>query len=163
MASKVSVKRDAERGVIEFVVEGVGATVLDIVGLRDDVKARAMMHGLVQRVSDTAASEKSSEGKFAAMKAMVDWLNAGNPWERERGAGPGSIELRAIAAVRGKTVEEIKASIAATAAARGVKPAAVQAALVRVEAVQKEIERLRAAEGKASSLDGDELLEGLGD
>jgi hypothetical protein len=146
---------------IGFEVEGLGETVLDIATLRKEVIERAVMHGLQQRVCDTAASEKTPEGKLAAMRAMVDWLNAGNPWERERGAGPGSIELRAIAQVKGCSVEEIKKRIEETAKARGVKASAIQAALVRTADVQAALAALRAAAGKASGLDGDELLEGV--
>ena len=157
---KIKVTPDYAAQEITFEVTGIGAAVLELNAVKPDVATRAMYHGFRQRVADCAASEKSAEGKLAAMRAMVEWLNAGNPWERERGAGggKGSIELRAIAEVRGKTIEEVKAGIEATAATRGVKPAAVQAALVNLPAVRAVIERIRAEEGRQTGLNGDDLL-----
>jgi hypothetical protein len=79
-----------EDGLITFHVEGQPVLPLSIAQLSDEVRNRALIHGLVQKVSDAAALGKDATpaDKHAAMAAVVYRLNSGD-WNK-RGESDGS-------------------------------------------------------------------------
>lgn len=82
---------------ITFTVLGAGKLVLELAKLSDANKKRAAIHGLVQRVSDSAAipfnkdtGYATAAQKHAAMAVVVEHLNSGSEdWKIKRAAGSG--------------------------------------------------------------------------
>lgn len=85
-----------ENGELAFLVNGAGETVLPLDRLSTQVRHRAMLHGLIQRISDAAAMSRdpatgraaSPQDKLAAMKSLVDHYASGTlDWGRKREGG----------------------------------------------------------------------------
>ena len=151
---------------------------LDLTRVSDAVKARALIHGLVQRVSDKAAIPcdtatglpATPQQKLDAMRGLVDHFMSGtDEWSPARAEGAGRkpkdgldpIAIAAVCEVTGKDEAAIRAIIEAGAAAKNVKPVAYLGALAGSSKVAAVIERMRAEQASGAGLDGDELLEGL--
>lgn len=117
-----------EGTVITFNVIGAGALKLDTAGISPQVRERAMIHGLIQRVCDAAAlSRDTTTGKAAspldkleAMKGIVDHYASGAlEWSRKREGvqglgGEGALLLAVLLKVfpgkdEGKVREYVKA------------------------------------------------------
>lgn len=83
---------------ITFNVKDAGKLVLRMENISEANKKRAAIHGLVQRVSDSAAIPFNKETgyatpgqKYTAMTAVVDHLNSGSEeWKLKRAVGSGS-------------------------------------------------------------------------
>ena len=86
-----------DNGVIHFNVRDAGSVALDIGSLSDAVRHRAMVHGMIQRISDAAAIARnpltglaaSPQDKLAAMSRLVDHYMTGTDEWRMTGAGGG--------------------------------------------------------------------------
>lgn len=77
--------------------------------LNADIIAQLVMHGVAQKIGDSAAG-KSGDDALKAMQATYDALVAGN-WGRTRAGGGGVSEFQKIA--RTITRERLKAKISA--------------------------------------------------
>lgn len=177
MAKKSIVSTKTDSAQIRFIVEGAGEFGLPFTALTDDIRHRALVHGLVQKISDAAAMPKAdlptdpaeaAKVKFAAMQSVAERLADGD-WSKraEGGTGPVSgIILRAYTewvhgmakkAKTTKTDAEIKAVYDA-------KTRAEQLALRNVPEIAAIIERIKSERGDnaAKSVDTSALLGELG-
>ena len=130
--------------------------------LTTDIQQQAMMHGLKQKLVDAAAISRNPEtgrpaspdDKFQAVKTVYDRLLAGQ-WNavREGGGATGGLLLQALCRMYAgrKTPEELKAFLVD-------KSDAEKTALRKNPRVAQIIEEIRAEQGKAASIDTDELL-----
>ena len=130
--------------------------------LNSDVQQYAMMHGLKQKLVDAAAISRnpetgraaSVEDKYQAVKIVYDRLLAGQ-WNavREGGGSTGGLLFQALCRMYAgrKTPDELKAFLAD-------KSDAEKTALRKNPRVATIIEDIRAEQGKAASIDTDELL-----
>lgn len=145
---------DEARGRITWRVVGEEPLTLDLAALSDGVKARAMIHGLVQRVGDRAAISRDPEtgrpatpaDKRARMAGLVEHLMAGGDWEMGRAKGGTSTSrndpvIAAVAEIQGTDYATMAERVKAMAEKRGVKPRAIIARLATQPDV---VERLRA-------------------
>lgn len=164
---------------ITFKVKGAGEIVLDLTKMNSAILTRARTHGFIQKVSDRAAIPfnketnlyASPQEKMAAMQELVDHFHSGTAdWAPKRAEGTGrkpggldAILLAAVAEVTGKTIAEVRAIVEAGAKAKEITQAQFLAALSNAGKVKPVVERLRAEQAANVDLDGDELLEGLGE
>lgn len=130
--------------------------------LSTDIQQQAMLHGLKQKLVDAAAISRnpetgraaSVEDKFQAVKTVYERLRGGS-WNaiREGGGTTGGLLLQALCRMYAgrKTPEELKAFLA-------YKSDAEKTALRKNPRVAQIIEDIRAEQGKAASIDTDELL-----
>ena len=134
--------------------------------LKNGLLYMAAVHGLKQKLVDAAAISRNPEtgwaatveDKYQAVEAVYHRLLAGQ-WNatREGGSNAGGLLLQALTRMYAgrKTAEEIKAFLAE-------KTDAEKAALRKNPRVAQIIEDIRAARGKATNIDTDELLGELG-
>jgi hypothetical protein len=162
---------------ITFKVRDAGELVLDLGKVNAEILTRARTHGFIQRVSDKAAIPcDTTTGlpatpamKLEAMRTMVEHFESGaSEWNIKRVEGTRKpkdgldpIVIAAVCEVTGKDESAIRAIIEAGAAAKQIKPVAFLSALAGAGKVRTVVERMRTEQ--APELDGDELLEGLGD
>lgn len=162
---------------ITFKVKGAGELVLDLSKVNTAILTRARTHGFIQRVSDKAAIPcdtttglpATPAQKLEAMRAMVEHFESGaSEWniKRTEGArkpkdGLDPLTIAAVCEVTGKDEPAIRAIIEAGAKAKEIKPAQYLAALAGAAKVRAVVDRMRAEQ--APELDGDELLEGMGE
>lgn len=177
MARKNSIISAAfNAGTITISVEGVDTIILPIASLSDDLRERAMVHGLVQKISDGAAIPKTeltglseqeiAERKFNAMSAIADRLRGGE-WSKRNGDGSGStpagVIYRAFHQWACEMATAKKAAIPTETATREVydkKDRAGQLALRNIPRIAEIIETLRVKPSNA--VDTDSLLSDLG-
>lgn len=171
--SVITTKWDEAAQTITFSVLGIEdqPLVIAMKNVSVPVAARAMRHGIVQRVSDAAALSRNTENgakasptdKHAAMKRLVDHINSGSDdWSPARdAAGPGldAIVLAAIGEVLKKDEEAVRAFVAAGATKHGVTQRAYLARLADGKAVRPIVDRMRAAQ--ASEVDPDAELDAM--
>lgn len=105
---------------ITFNVLGVGSLTLDTTNLSNECRNRAMIHGMIQRISDAAAISRDTETgqpataqeKFDAMKRLVDHYESGTAeWSRVAAAGEGKsggLLARALVKITGKPMAEVQ-------------------------------------------------------
>lgn len=165
-----------EGNVLVFNVQGAGETRLDLAKLSAGVKERAMLHGLIQRVSDRAAISRNPENgqaatpqdKLARMQALVDWYNTGTgEWSPTRPAGGSGGKAKAInpvidavAEIQGVTYVEMVTRIEAACEKRGVGVKAYVNKLATQEQVLARMAEI--AKRNSSGLDdGDDLMDEL--
>lgn len=156
-----------------FDVRGAGTFTFDPASMSAANHRRAMLQGVITRISNGAAiardkatgASASPAAKFEAIKSIADHLASGSEdWSAARVSGAGRaaggdrLIVAAVAEARGVSAEEVRALVAAEATKRGVKPGALLAALATAKAVAPILARMRAAE---SSVDADEVFEGL--
>lgn len=151
--------------VISFNVAGTGTIDLDVSALADEVTHRAMLHGIIQKVSDAAALGKDAtpSDKFQAMKAVADRLIAGN-WNKPAGETGAPVQgliwmayrevMQSLAAKQKKTVTDEKLRELYDAKSR-----ADQLALRTNPEISKVIERIKSERATNSNvIDTDALL-----
>lgn len=168
----------ANDGILSFTVGEAGSFNLNPTELSDEVRARAEVHGYVQKISDAAAMPKSEfKGKSAAeiatmklnaMTAVRDRLVAGD-WSKRSGEGSG-----AVAGIIYRAFEEYVLDVAK---AKKVKtpptPEAIRArydamsrgeqlALRSVPEISAIMDRIRADRGAKVEVDTSTLLGELG-
>ena len=119
-------------GKLEFTVLGAGKFVFDPDKVSAVNRARAMIHGFRQRISDGGALSRNPEtgkpatpaDKMAKMQRISDHLMSGSDvWEMAAGT-PGmdaGLILQAIMRVFSKTLEQAEALIAATMEKREIE------------------------------------------
>jgi hypothetical protein len=162
---------------ITFHVKGAGDLVLDLSKVNSAILTRARTHGFIQRVSDKAAIPcDTTTGlpatpamKLEAMRGMVEhFMSGSSEWNVKRAEGTRKpkdgldpIIIAAVCEVTGKDEAAIRAIIEAGAKAKEIKPVAYLAALAGAGKVRTVVDRMRAEQ--APDLDGDELLEGMGE
>lgn len=123
---------------------------------------RAVIHGVIQRISDRAAIGRDPEtgasatpqDKFDAMRELADHMQSTGEWNLPRATGTaapkGGVLLTALCRLfPAKPRDEVKTWLAA-------KSAAERTALRKSEAVARIITEIEAAAGKG--VDGDALL-----
>lgn len=146
--------RVVEGGIV-FDVLNTGKVTLDLTRTSQAVKDHAMLHGLVQRVSDAAAipcstvtgKSASPAEKFAAISALVGWYNSGTvEWRKPKvGAkvkgGRGSLGgaetpliLKAMEEVYGLSPEAMREKVEGLAAKYGIDVDTYCADALRVSA-----------------------------
>jgi hypothetical protein len=155
---------DDVKGALIFTVLGAGTIELTIDRLSQSVRDWAMIHGLVQRISDKAAKGKNPHtglpatpaDKFAAMKALADhYLTGTEEWDaRASGERLDNIILTAVASLNGQTIAELTAKALSDAKARNVKPSDIIKAWGGIAKVATKVAELRAA---ATGLDAIEM------
>lgn len=161
------VETPADGQVIVFKVKDAGETKLPLLLLNEKLKQRAMVHGLVQKVSDAAALSRdsktgksaSAQDKLAAMVKVVEHLTSGTEeWnlKREGGGGPGA-ETQLLV----KALGELYPSKGFEALSKWVKARSVQerSALMAQENIKVKVDGYRSEQAK--SVDAEELLAGL--
>jgi len=151
---------------ITFTVAGAGELKLDLHNISSDVATRAMHHGLIQRISDAAALSRNPENgqpaspadKLEAMRRLVDHYNTGSAeWGIRAPAaerGEGGLTLRAVAAVQGVTVDEMRTRLEGLAEKRETTVRAILAKLATQADVAAKIAELRGP----AAVDADDLL-----
>jgi len=170
------ITHEVRGGAIMFTVKGAGNVLLDTGKLSQAVQSRAMLHGMIQRISDAAAigrnpetgASATPEEKLANMAALVAHYESGTAeWSRKRGTGEGrdtsGITLQAIARVKGITEDAARASVEAYAAKSGIETKEAYRTLAKAKAVAEAILVIKAERlaGTEATLDADEALAGL--
>lgn len=159
-----------DQNAIVFTVEGEGTVTISPEVLSDEIRNRAMIHGIVQKVSDAAAMGKGATpgDKFAAMQAVAARLLEGD-WSKRNGDGAGPVQGLIFRAFREFVETKAKAAkkpIPAEADIRAVydaKDRKGQLALRNVPEIADIIERMKAEKGASGqSVDVDSLLGDLG-
>lgn len=137
--------------------------------LASDIINQAMVHGLVQKISDAAALSKNDDGtpadpadKFAAMSTVVSRLIEGN-WKRPAGevTQPTGLIFRAYYTVICAAMKSAKKPIPDESILREMydrKDRSAQLALRNNPDIAAEITRLKSTNVKTSTVDTDSLL-----
>lgn len=148
----------SETGNPVFNVEGEGSFAVDLAGLSDEIRNRALLHGIVQKISDAAAMGKGATpgDKFAAMKSVADRLAEGE-WSKRNGEGGGAVAGLIYRAFREFIENRAKAAKKPAPAEEAIRAKydgmsrSEQLALRNVEEIAAIIERLKAERGAAKS------------
>lgn len=152
---------------LRFSVQGAGETILWLRKVSESNRQRAMVHGLVQKISDKAAIPRDTktglsatpEAKLAAMARLVEHLNSGSEdWSLRVAAEPRESSVDLLI----KSLKELGfvESEASEAKVRGLTKAQRTALELRKDVSEKLVE-LRARDSGFSSEDTDSILEGL--
>lgn len=167
----------AENGTLTFTVGEAGSFDVNPAILADEIRERAMLHGIVQKISDAAAISKAdlsgnpetdAKTKLEAMSAVAARLAEGE-WSKRSGDGSGPVQgviyrafeefalAKAKKAKKELTPEQVRAVYDA-------KSRADQLALRTVPEIAAIIERLKSERGAkaAKAIDTDALLNDLG-
>lgn len=174
-----TIAHKVEGETIMFSVKGAGNLMLDTKGVSAQNKSRAMLHGLVQRISDAAAMARDSktgasatpQEKFEAMKRLVEHYQSGSeewsPARNVEGVGRPRVEnpqarlLRAALAIFNpqKDAETIEKFVKGLGA--GQVTALVMSEQLK-ESVELAREQLAQEDAKAAEgVNAEELLSGL--
>jgi len=138
--------------------------------LAETIRNRALIHGIVQKISDAAAMGKDAtpSDKFAAMKSVADRLAEGE-WSKRTGEGTGAVAgiiyraFREFAEASAKAAKKPVPTDEAIRAVYDAKSRADQLALRTVPAIATIIERMKSEKGSTgTSVDVDALLGDLG-
>src|SRR2546430_6179621 len=140
----------------------------------------ALLHGLVQKISDRAAigrdpetgASASPEEKFAAMKECADRLMAGGPWNAGSTGAPsaGGLLYRAMRNLYPKAWSD-KTSLSAYIAEKALSESErlkkkvtendVRAGLSKVKRIAAEMEKIRRAEMPDVGVNANDMLQEL--
>jgi len=154
---------------LSFIVADTGSIELDVSALAGEVTRRAMLHGIVQKISDAAALGKDAtpSDKYQAMRAVADRLIAGN-WNKPAGESGAPVQgliwqayrevMQSLAAKSKKSVSDEKLRELYDA-----KDRAQQLALRTNPEIAKVIERIKSERATSTTaIDTDALLAELG-
>lgn len=164
MARKNAVVSVAVEGaVITFTVEGQKKPItLDTSkDLTDDVASRALIHGIVQKISDAAALGKDATpaDKFEAMLSVRNRIaGPDGEWSKRSGEGSGVVGGVIFRALRNIKPEIDEGKLRTWYDA---KTRSEQLALRTNPDVAAEIERIKAERGANTNVDADALLADL--
>lgn len=176
--SLISVALSDDNATLTFTVGEAGSFNVTPADLAEEIRTRAMLHGLVQKISDAAAiskddltgdAAKDAATKLEAMQSVATRLAEGE-WSKRTGDGSGPVQgiiYRAFEEWVLATAKAKKAEAPSSEKIREVydaKPRAEQLALRNVPAIAKIIERMKSERGAkaAKSVDTDSLLSDLG-
>lgn len=174
--SIISITANDDATALVFAVANAGEFTVDLSALSDEIRNRAMVHGIAQKVSDAAAIAKSeltgdaatdAATKFNAMKSVADRLADGE-WSARRGDGTGPVAgviYRAFEEWVMAEAKKAKKPIDAETirALYDAKSRADQLALRNVPEIATIIERIKAERGaKSAPVDTAGLLAELG-
>ena len=178
MAKKSIISTEVEGTAISFVVEGAGSFFIDYTNLTEELRTRALIHGIVQKVSDAAAMPKAdlpsdpieaAKTKLEAMQSVADRLLAGD-WSKRSGEGGGPVAgiiLRAFtefALARAAKAKNTAVTAETVKAVYDAKTKSEQLALRNVPEIAAIIDRIKAERGNnaARQVDAAALLDELG-
>lgn len=178
MAKKSIISASVENNVLSFIVDGAGSITIDLAELPSEIRDRAMIHGLTQKVSDAAAIAKAelpeseveaAKVKFSAMQAVAQRLIDGD-WSKRSGDGVGPVAgviFRAFAEFVANAAKAKKRPAPSEAEIRAVydaKDRAGQLALRNVPEIAAIIDRIKSERGAtaAKAVDTESLLGELG-
>lgn len=159
-----------EGSILEFNVEGIGGFEVDTAELNADVARAALIHGIVQKISDAAAlgKEATPGDKFAAMQAVRDRLcGPDGTWNKRAGEGAGApvgIIFTALLEYTQSRAKKAKRDIPTEQAVREYydgKTRAEQLAFRKVPEIAAIIERIKSEKGAVGNVDTDSLLSDL--
>lgn len=180
MAKKSLISVALDGSILSFTVGEAGSLSLDTNELKEEIRNSALMHGLVQKVSDAAAmpkdeltgdAAKDAATKLAAMRAVVERLTGDDPsWNKRAGDGAGP-----VAGLIFRAFSQWVADMATAAKKPVPTDEAIKArydamdrksvlALRNVEAIAKIIERIKSERPAkdADKVDTKSLLKELG-
>ena len=162
---------------LRFAVVGAGGFNLDIPALAEEIRTKAMVHGLVQKISDAAAIAKTelpadpieaAKVKFEAMRSVAERLMSGD-WSKRSSDGSAPVAgiiYRAFAEFVADAAKAKKRPVPTDAEIRAVydaKDRAGQLALRNVPEIAAIIERMKSERGgDAAKVDANALLGELG-
>lgn len=117
---------DTSARTITFTPSTGAAYVFDVAKMHPDMREYAILHGMKQRLGDNAALPKkdgvtpTDQDKMAAIRALGAHYESGSAeWNTRTAGAPRTavdgIVLRAVAAIQGVTVEEMRTRISALA------------------------------------------------
>lgn len=150
-------------GVLVFNVKDAGEVRLNVADVSAEVRERAMLHGLIQRLSDGAAKSRdeatglpaTSEEKLAGIKALADHYASGSvEWNRKRAAGEGT----ATGGMLARALGELYPGKDIAAFLKG-KTSAERRALEQSAKVKPVLDRMMAE--RTSGIDAEAMLAGL--
>lgn len=163
--------------VLTFTVGTAGSFEMNVAALTEEMRNHALLHGLVQKVSDAAAIakseltgdvEKDAATKLAAMQSVAERL-ANGEWSKRSGDGSGPVagiiyrafeEWALVMAAKGKKDAPSNEKLRAVYDA---KSRAEQLALRNVPAIAKIIDRIKSERGSTGeTVDTSALLAELG-
>lgn len=163
--SVVTHERPADRPtVIIFKVKDAGEFELDFDKISPAVKARACIHGLVQRISDAAAIGRDpATGKPVAdapalklgnMRRLADhYMSGSDDWSpaREASTGPGldRLILAAVCEATGKTDAEVRLMVSEGSAKHAIAAKVYLESLAGAAKVRPIYERVKAEQASA--------------
>jgi hypothetical protein len=169
-SNSVITHKVADDGTITFVVKDAGELALDPAKVSEANRARFLRHGIVQRVADAAAQSRDTttgkpapaSDKLTAMKRLVDhYMTGSDEWSPARVAseGPGldGIALAAVSEAIGKTLDDVRAMVAAGAEKKAVTQRVYLTALTTADRVRPVYERMTKA--RAPAIDADAELD----
>ena len=165
MAKAKLITTAIDGNVVSFAIEGAGTINIDLAALSDEIRNRAMVHGIVQKVSDAAAIPKAdlpndpgeaARVKLDAMRAVADRLTDGE-WSKRNGEGAGPVAgiiYRAFEEWALARAEAAKKALSANQVrlAYDAKDRAGQLALRNVPEIATIIERMKSERGGTSPL-----------
>lgn len=172
----ITVVHNPDTNVLTFTVGEAGTIEIPVSDVPEEVRNRALLHGLVQKVSDAAAMPKSeltgnakkdAKAKFDKMSAVATRILGGD-WSRKAGDGTGQVSgiiFRAFSEYVEDMAKAKKKPIPDADKIRAVydsKSRAGQLALRNVPEISAIMERLRSERGPSVSINTDELLGDLG-
>jgi hypothetical protein len=153
----------ADAGVLTWTFADGKTVAFDTKAVAKNVRAEATVHGFRQKIADAAAMSRDTETglpatveqKRAAMESVIQNLNAGL-WNAPAGGGnEGGLLLAALIRIKPEMSEEnLKKWLAG-------KSDKEKAALRIAPSIKPEIDKIRAERGKATGLDGDDILKTL--
>lgn len=148
---------------------------VDVAALPVNIQQYGVIHGIKQKLVDSMAmGMETRDGKvyrptiadkFAALRETANRLARGE-WNEVREGPVGGLLYNAMAALypdRWADAADFREWLDGQASKRGVKVSAVESALRLQRKVADKIEELRAQMGKASAVNGDDLLDELAD
>lgn len=168
----------SDANVLTFAVADAGSFDVDVPALDEALRNRAMLHGIVQKVSDAAAIAKSeltgdavkdAATKLAAMSSVAERLVAGD-WSKRSGDGSGPVAgiiYRAFEEWVGAMAAKAKKDVPDATAIRAkydTMDRAGQLALRNVPAIAKIIDRIKSERPakEVANVDTSALLGELG-
>lgn len=167
-----------EGQLVKFSVKGAGELVLDVAKVNAANRAKAEMHGFVQRISDAAAMARDSktgasatpQQKFEAMKRLVEhYVSGSSEWSPARsteGVGRPRVDtnrqllMSALLIYSPQKGAETIAKFVADRSAAQVTALLLSAELKEAVAIARE-ELEKAQREQAQGVDAEELLSGL--
>lgn len=165
MKSNSVMKRSIVGEVISWMFRDGVSISFDAAEISPEIRDKAMLHGFSQKIADAAAMSvdpetgkpATIEAKRGAMENVIEALRD-NRWNIEREGGEGGMLLEALVRFYAvKDATKTRESIAAHLATLTEKQKT--ALRNKSEHLKPYLDEIRAERGRATGVDGDELLE----